>query len=102
MAEFGRLVALVRQLFWPPGRVEETWSLARDASVVKQQLKKRSAGEVEAMIRGAHQLGWKDLRAINSADGLGRRIAVAAYWPAQNQRVGKLPEQVGAILKGML
>lgn len=83
---FGQLVALVRELMWPAGRVDETWSLARDASIVKNLWRRFDGREIEAMIRGAHLLGWRTLRGLNSNDGLGRRWAQAAWWQHVNQR----------------
>src|SRR5690242_18700154 len=53
---FGQLMAFVRASF--PSDV------ARNGSVVKQLWKKWSPQDVEAMVKGAALLGWRDLRAI--------------------------------------
>lgn len=73
---FGALMAFVRVSF--PS------DPARNGSVVKQLLKKWGPRDVEAMVKGAALLGWKDLRAINAADGVGRRWSQAAYWSHEN------------------
>lgn len=74
---FGQLMLYVRTHF--PS------DPARNGSVLKQLLQKWSERDVEAMVKGAALLGWTDLRAINSADGVGRRWAQAAYWQHANQ-----------------
>lgn len=86
--------------------VRETWgpeNAQRNGSILKALVKRWPERDVEAMIRGAALLGWQDLRAVNSAEGLGRRMAQAAYWQQANRAPsGKLPKQVGQILRGML
>lgn len=53
--------------------------------ILKRLLARWPLGEVEAMVKGAARLGWESLRGINSAEGLGRRWARAAYWQTQNE-----------------
>lgn len=93
---FGQLMAFVR----------ETWgseNAPRNGSIVRQLWRKYSEAEVEAMVRGAALLGFTDLRIINGAAGEGRRNCMSAYYRSrQRAPVGKLPQQVAAILKGML
>lgn len=73
---FGQLMAFVRTSF--PS------DAARNGSICKALIRKYGADEVEVMVQGAAQLGWKDLRALNAAEGVGRRWATAAYWQRVN------------------
>ena len=84
--------------------VRETWgreNLPRNGSIVKALWKRWPERDVEAMVRGAAALGWQDLRTVNSADGLGRRMAMARYWQEQQKHPTKLPERVRAILRSL-
>ncbi len=81
--------------------VRERWgreALKLNGSIVKALWKKWGERETEAMVKGAAALGWQDLRAVNSRDGLGRRMAMARYWKDQQQHSAKLPERVKVIL----
>ncbi len=85
--------------------VREKWgreNLGRNGSILKALWKKWPEREVEAMVRGAALLGWKDLRTVNSAEGLGRRMAMAKYWETENRKPAKLPERVKSILWNMV
>lgn len=95
MVTFGQLMAFIRTHF--PSDV------AKNGSIVKQLIRKWGIDEVEVMVKGAALLKWQDLRAINSADGVGRRWAQAAYWQSQNARghAPKMPERVREILKAL-
>ena len=84
------------------GFVRETWgreALKRNGSCVKALWKKWGARNTEAMVKGAALLGWPDLRTINSADGLGRRMALAKFWAQENTRPPKMPERLLSIFQ---
>ena len=98
---FGGCVALVKQLFWPNGRLCEAWTVNRDASVVKRLFGQYGPRETEAMIRGAHLLGWQDLRGLASAAGVGRRWASSAWWQHENSRRTQTSLDVRSILRDM-
>lgn len=90
---FGQLMAFVRVSF--PSDV------ARNGSIVKALIRKYGADEVEVMVQGAAQLGWTDLRALNAAEGVGRRWATAAYWQRVNtaERPRERLEALGDVLR---
>lgn len=90
---FGQLMAFVRVSF--PS------DPARNGSIVKALLRKWGERDVEAMVKGAALLGWRDLRAINSADGVGRRWSQAAFWSHENTaaRPRERLEGIGQVLK---
>jgi hypothetical protein len=74
----------------------------RNGSILRQLWKRYGPSEVEVMVKGAAQLGWKDLRGLYSKEGIGRRWASSAYWNTQKRAPGRLPESVRTVLKGML
>lgn len=89
---FGQLMAFVRERFPSDPR--------RNGSILKQLWKRYGPNEVEVMVRGAAQLGWKDLRGLWSKEGIGRRWAQAAYWQRENKAPAKHSlESVAATLK---
>lgn len=69
----------------------------REAAILKRLVKKFGAQEVEHMLRGAKYLGWNTLRSLGSAEGLGRRWAVEAYWQREKRRDWKPPEALREI-----
>lgn len=71
------------------------------ANILKRLVLRYGGPDVEVMLKGAQQLGWKDLRSLGSKEGLGRRWAQEAYWQAhnQNKHAGKQLEGVAAVLK---
>ena len=54
------------------------------------------------MVQGARILGWRSLKSLGSAEGLGRRLAESAYWREQNRPKGGMPESVKAILRQVI
>jgi len=73
----GQLMALAREQF---GDIP----VRRRCSIVKQLTRKLGAEETGRLMEGARLLGWTDLRWLNSQDGKGRRMALAAYWHHEN------------------
>ena len=70
-----------------------------ESGILKRLVKKFGAHRVEYMLLGAQALGWSSLRSLGSQDGLGRRIAEAAYWRGMNTRPKDKPlTSIGDIL----
>lgn len=81
--------------------VRTTWgaeNAPRNGSILKALWQRYGPSEVEVMVRGAAQLGWKDLRGLYSKEGIGRRWAQTAYWNATKKAPTQL-DAVGAILQ---
>ena len=74
----------------------------KEAAILKRLVKKFGPQETERCLIGAQLMGWTSLRSLGSADGLGRRMASAAYWRHQEKHPAKLPDQLKTILRGML
>jgi hypothetical protein len=72
----------------------------KEANILKRLVGRFGPLEVERMIQGAKMLGFKSLVGLNSADGLGRRLALAKFWESENKRPtrGSL-ESLAATLK---
>lgn len=51
-----------------------------EAAILKRLVERYGPDEVEKMLRGAIKLGWDSLRALGSAEGTGRRMAIQAFW----------------------
>ena len=68
------------------------------ARILKRLVQQYGAEEVGRMIEGARHLGWRSLRSLGSKEGLGRRMAVAAFWNRTKQGPSQL-ETVAALLK---
>ena len=96
------LCGVLRKTLWQNRADSSEWTFRQELSIVKQLVKRWGMRETEAMIRGAHLLGWTDLRAVNATDGVGRRWALTAYWQEQNRHGGKIPERVRKILRDVL
>lgn len=88
---FGQLMQFVRTHF--PGDVN------RNGSVAKRIIKRFGMREAEAMIRGAHALGWEDIIALNAKDGFARRWAVSVFWDRMKHTPGPTLENIGTMLK---
>lgn len=71
----------------------------KNGSILKAMLRRWPESEVEAMVKGAHLLGWTSLLALNAAEGVGRRMAIAKYWDSQKRRPAQTLESLGAIFK---
>jgi len=74
----------------------------KQANILRRLVKMYGPHDVEVMVKGAAQLGWKDLRGLYSKEGIGRRWAASAFWNSQKRAPGRLPESVRTVLKGML
>ena len=74
----------------------------RESNVLKRLVVKFGPLEVERMIAGATLLGWRSLLSLGSADGLGRRMALAKYWQSKNAHPAKIPERLKSILWKMV
>lgn len=72
----------------------------KEANILKRLVTRYGTEEVERMMAGAKLLGWRSLLGLNSADGLGRRMALAKFWESENKRParGSL-ESLAATLK---
>lgn len=70
----------------------------KEARILQRLVKQFGPTTVEHMIAGAQLLHWTSLKSLGSADGLGRRWALARYWQEQNRHPAKLPERVKSIL----
>jgi hypothetical protein len=70
----------------------------KESNILKRLVKQYGHVEVERMLEGAYHLGWDSLRALGSAEGLGRRMALARYWQA-TKRSGPSLESIGKLLK---
>lgn len=74
----------------------------QSGSILKALLRRWRPDDVEAMIRGAAQLGWRNLLGLNSREGLGRRWAQVAFWDRQKRPpAGQTPEPLKRILRSM-
>ena len=71
----------------------------REARILKRLVKNYGTERVEMMLGGARLLGWRSLRSLGSAEGLGRRMAETAYRHEQQRQNVKLPERVKRILR---
>ena len=74
----------------------------RECAILKRVVKKYGPLETERCLIGAQLMGWTSLRSLGSAEGLGRRMASAAYWRHQEKHSAKLPDQLKTFLRGML
>lgn len=52
----------------------------RESAILKRLVQQYGAEDVERMLRGAKKMGWNSLRSLGSAEGLGRRMAIQAFW----------------------
>jgi hypothetical protein len=71
----------------------------REARILSRLVKQYGAEEVEHMLIGAQSLGWTSLRSLGSAEGLGRRMAVQAYWRTQDRKAPDRLISLAAALK---
>jgi len=71
----------------------------RNGSILRQLWKRYGPSEVEVMVKGAAQLGWKDLRGLYSKEGIGRRWAQSAYWNQEKRAPAKTLNSLGDIFK---
>ena len=70
----------------------------KEARILQRLVKQYGAEEVEHMLAGAQLLKWTSLRSLGSADGLGRRWALATFWQSENHQKPQL-ESLAAVLK---
>jgi hypothetical protein len=68
-----------------------------EANILKRLVLRYGMYEVETMLLGAQELGWRSLKGLGSRDGLGRRWARNAFWNGQKR--GKPLESLGAVLR---
>lgn len=68
-----------------------------EARILQRLVRAYGADRTEYMILGAQRIGWRSLRSLGSRDGLGRRLAEAAYWQNQNSRRTKQPQHIANI-----
>jgi len=74
-----------------------------ESNVLKRLVKQYGSVDVEHMLIGARSLGWDSLRALGSAEGLGRRMALSRYWqeikrsPSNLQSVGNILKERGLV-----
>lgn len=73
----------------------------KESNILKRIVKQFGAGDVERMMAGAKLMRWSSLTSLGSADGLGRRMALQAWWQSQNRHPAKLPESIKSILREM-
>ena len=93
------LCGLVRSSFWKDRKDTEEWAFRRDCSILKALVRRFGVPDTEVMIRGAVLLGWRDLRAVHAATGIGRRWASSAYWEHVNKSKGPARiQQLGDVL----
>jgi len=74
-------------------------SFKKQSNILKRLFTRYGPEETERFLRGALLLRWSSLTGLGSADGLGRRMALAAWWQSQNSRKANLPESLGSILR---
>lgn len=72
--------------------------LKRELHIMARLYHKFGANEVERMLLGAQLLGWDSLKSLGSAEGLGRRWALTAFWQSENKQPDRLAS-VAAVLK---
>ena len=70
----------------------------KESAILKRLVRQYGAEDVERMIRGAQALGWKSLRSLGSAEGLGRRMAIQQFWKAGEKE--PVAESLRSIFKG--
>ena len=58
----------------------------KEAAVLKRLVTRFGTEDVERMMAGAKLLGWRSLLGLNSADGLGRRMALSKFWESENKK----------------
>lgn len=68
-----------------------------EARILQRLVRSYGVHRTEYMLLGATRLGWRSLRSLGSRDGLGRRLAEAAYWTHQNSRRTKQPQPIANI-----
>lgn len=73
--------------------------LARNLSIAKRLVDRWGYREAGTLIAGAAQLGWRDLRALNTVEGIGQRLARTAYW--NRQKRAPAAESLKEILREM-
>lgn len=73
-------------------------SFRKESNILKRLVKQFGMGEVERMLLGAQLLGWDSLKSLGSAEGLGRRWALTAFWQSENKQPDRLAS-VAAVLK---
>ena len=76
-----------------------TERLKKECAILKRLVQQFGPGETERFLRGAQLMRWTSLTSLGSADGLGRRIALAKFWQNENTHPLKGPQSFGAILR---
>lgn len=69
------------------------------ARILKRLVQVYGPVDVERMIAGARELGWRDLKSLGSKDGLGRRWALEAFWQSEKRAPAKTLNSLGDIFK---
>lgn len=69
----------------------------KEAAILKRLVKQFGAPDVERMLRGALHLKWNTLRSLGSAEGIGRRWALEAFWQREKNKSWKPPEALSSI-----
>ena len=69
----------------------------REAAILKRLVKKFGPQDVEYMLKGALHLKWNTLRSLGSAEGLGRRWALEAYYQSEKKRDWRPPYSLRSI-----
>lgn len=87
---FGQLMQYVRENFKS--------DVNRNGSMLRNLYRRFREDEVEAMVKGAKLLGWRDLRAIHAKDGLGRRWAMQRFWDGEKRAHPTTLKALGDIL----
>jgi len=67
--------------------------LKTECAILARLYRRFGAPDVERMLQGAMLMRWSSLTSLGSADGLGRRMALAAYW----QRENKAPDRLASV-----
>lgn len=70
----------------------------KEARILQRLVKQFGPDDVERMLLGAQLLGWDSLKSLGSAEGLGRRWALSAFWQSENKQPDRLAS-VAAVLK---
>ena len=70
----------------------------KESNILKRLVKQFGPEETERFLRGALLLRWSSLTSLGSADGLGRRWALATFWQSENHQKPQL-ESLAAVLK---
>ena len=72
----------------------------KESNILKRLVQRFGPEETERMIQGAMLLHWHSLTSLGSADGLGRRMALAKFWQTQNTKPARQSlESLSAVLK---